>query len=116
MCIALIALNQHPLYPLILLSNRDEFYNRASLPAQFWQEDPSIFAGRDLSAGGTWLGISNACFALVTNYRDPKTYNPALKSRGDLAKNYLMQTGARSALAFLESIQPDAANYNRPLA
>ena len=113
MCIALIAIHQHPLYPLILLSNRDEFYTRPSLPAHFWQEDPNIFAGQDLSAGGTWLGVSpNACFALVTNYRDPQTYNPSLKSRGELAKNYLMQKGAISSLAYLEGIAQDSSSYN----
>lgn len=112
MCIALIALNQHPIYPLILVSNRDEFYERKSLPAHFWPEAPQLFAGRDLSAGGTWLGISDEGFALVTNYRDPQRYNPALKSRGDLAKNYLMQDGKISALTYLEQMQSNAANYN----
>lgn len=112
MCIALIALNQHPLYPLILLSNRDEFYERKSLPAHFWPEAPQLFAGLDLSAGGTWLGLSTEGFALVTNYRDPQHYNPTLKSRGNLAKNYLIQEGKISALAYLEQIQNEVANYN----
>lgn len=113
MCIALIALNQHPLYPLILLANRDEFDNRASLSAQFWQEHQEIYAGQDLNAGGTWLGVTaNSYLALLTNYRDPQIHQSSLKSRGLLVKNYLMQNGAISPLAYLESITNDAAEYN----
>ena len=53
----LIALDSHPDYPLILAANRDEFYDRPTAPARFWDDAPAILAGRDLKAGGTWLGI-----------------------------------------------------------
>jgi hypothetical protein len=52
MCLVLIALDSHPDYPLIVAANRDEFYDRPTAPARFWDDAPAILAGRDLKAGG----------------------------------------------------------------
>ena len=69
MCLLAIAFNQHPSAPLIVASNRDEFYARPTLPMHWWQDAP-ILAGRDQQANGTWMGLSrNGRFAAVTNYR-----------------------------------------------
>jgi uncharacterized protein with NRDE domain len=57
MCLILVAWRVHADYPLVLAANRDEFHARAAAPATWWQ-DPQILAGRDLSAGGTWLGVT----------------------------------------------------------
>lgn len=58
MCLIAVAWQSHPDYPLIVLANRDEFHARPAAPAQFWEESPAVLAGRDLSAGGTWLGVT----------------------------------------------------------
>ncbi|WP_240914052.1 NRDE family protein [Microbulbifer sp. SH-1] len=90
MCLLLIAYRQHPRYPLLLLANRDEFYRRPTAPAQPW-EDGNVVAGRDLEAGGTWLGIApGGRVAAVTNMREPGAPEPAdLLSRGEIPIGFL---------------------------
>ena len=97
MCLLLIALKQHPDYPLIVAANRDEYYDRPSEQARFWPDHPQLLAGRDTVAGGTWLGITRqGRFAAVTNVRaaEPEGSAPgsrtALRSRGELTKRYLL--------------------------
>ena len=90
MCLAILAYKHHPDYPLILTSNRDEFYNRPTLPADWWEDHPEILAGRDKEKGGTWLGISkNGRFALVTNYRQFPISPKENTSRGSLITEFL---------------------------
>ncbi|WP_299595024.1 NRDE family protein [uncultured Microbulbifer sp.] len=90
MCLLLIAYQQHPQYPLLLLANRDEFYRRPTEPAHHWVGS-AIIAGRDLEAGGTWLGITpGGRVAAVTNIREPGTPEPArVLSRGEIPANFL---------------------------
>ncbi|MCP4236515.1 MAG: NRDE family protein, partial [Aestuariibacter sp.] len=77
MCLILIALQQHKDYPLVVIANRDEFYARPTRAAHWWDDEPDIFAGRDLTAGGTWLGINRrGRFAAVTNFREPGAMSP----------------------------------------
>ena len=72
MCLILFAWQAHPRYPLVVAANRDEFHDRPTAPVEFWQESPSILAGRDIQAGGTWMGVSrNGRFAAISNYREP---------------------------------------------
>ena len=90
MCLIVFAYNCHPVYSLILGANRDEFRNRPSDPAGFWHDAPHILAGRDKSAGGTWLGVTTAGkVAAVTNYRDPRRQVADPPSRGKLVAGYL---------------------------
>ena len=58
MCVIFFAYRVHPDFPLILLANRDEFYNRPTVKAKNWADFPDILAGRDLVGGGTWLGVT----------------------------------------------------------
>lgn len=91
MCLIFISINQHPQYKLIVAANRDEFYNRKTAPAHFWNDEPNILAGRDLEAGGTWLGVNKSGkISMITNYRDPKNINPAAPSRGKLVSDFLV--------------------------
>lgn len=84
MCLLLLAYRIHAGYPVILAANRDEFHERETEPAHWWDE-PRIFAGRDCEAGGTWIGISHSGrIAAVTNYRDPSITEPGVASRGAL--------------------------------
>ncbi|HEY8569671.1 NRDE family protein [Microbulbifer sp.] len=100
MCLLLIAYRQHPQYPLLLLANRDEFYRRPTAPAQPW-EHGGIVAGRDLEAGGTWLGIApGGRVAAVTNIREPGTPEPPdVLSRGEIPTGFLAGNRAPSAYA-----------------
>lgn len=71
MCLVVAAWRVHPRYPLILAGNRDEFHARPAAPADWWPGSPDVLAGRDLEAGGTWLGVTRAGrYAVVTNYRE----------------------------------------------
>jgi len=90
MCLLLLALEQHPAYRLILAANRDEFYNRPTAPLGFWKNNPDLLAGRDLKAGGTWLGITRTGrLAAITNYRDPAHAVEHASSRGKLVLDFL---------------------------
>lgn len=90
MCLILFALNAHPQYSLVLAGNRDEFYERPTKRAHFWQEHPHILAGKDLKAGGTWMGISKVGrFSAVTNFRELPLEPYKEKSRGVLPLNFL---------------------------
>ncbi|MCU0420573.1 MAG: NRDE family protein [Cyclobacteriaceae bacterium] len=92
MCLIFLSLRQNPQYPLVIVANRDEFYARHTAPADFWQDSPHVLAGRDLEAGGTWMGVAKSGrLALVTNYRDPNHINPHAPSRGHLVADFLQQ-------------------------
>jgi uncharacterized protein with NRDE domain len=111
MCLVLIALDSHPDYSLVVAANRDEFYDRPTAAAAFWADAPWILAGRDLRAGGTWLGIDRrGRFAAVTNYRQGQREPVAPRSRGYLVSEYL-STGI-DVRAHIERVQRDASLYN----
>lgn len=89
MCIIYFAYNFHPQDPLVLIANRDEFYERPTVAAGYWNDHPEIFAGRDLVGEGTWLGITRGGrIAAVTNYREPGAAKGSI-SRGDLVAGFL---------------------------
>jgi len=100
MCLILFAWQAHPRYSLIVAANRDEFHNRPTEAAHWWADENGLLAGRDLQAGGTWMGVSrNGRFAAVTNYREPPEPElPLERSRGQLVRDYL--TGDASAAEF----------------
>ena len=111
MCLILIAYRCHPGYELLVAANRDEFHERPAAPLAFWEDTPAVLAGRDLQAGGTWMGLSRTGrFAAITNYRDPGWVRPGAPSRGHLVSDYLQ--GTTAARAFLEELQPVADRYN----
>jgi uncharacterized protein with NRDE domain len=108
-CLILVAWQVHPDYPLVVAANRDEFYARSTASADFWPESPQVLAGRDLEAGGTWLGITRqGRFAALTNYRDPASHKLQAPSRGKLVADFLR--GKDSIDACLDTL--DAAAYN----
>jgi uncharacterized protein with NRDE domain len=85
MCLIVVAWRVHPAFPCVLAANRDEYFARPTAPADWWHESNSTLAGRDLQAGGTWLGITRAGrWAALTNYRDPAAHDAAAPSRGAL--------------------------------
>lgn len=110
MCVLFIAYRKHPRHPLIVLANRDEFYDRPTAPAAKWDDHPQVTAGRDLVAGGTWLGIADAGrFAAVTNFRDPHRPNGSV-SRGRLVADFLF--GETAAEEYISTVALEAENYS----
>ena len=90
MCLINFQLNDHPTYKLVMLANRDEFYNRPTEAANFWPDSPDLLAGRDLLQMGTWLGVTKkGRIAALTNFRDPSTMEPGKRSRGEIVSNFL---------------------------
>lgn len=111
MCLLLFAWKTHPRYRLVLAGNRDEFHDRPAAPLNWWQDDPRILAGRDLKAGGTWLGVARSGrFGVVTNYRDLQAPIEGAPSRGNLVPRFL--TGATSPKEFLDDLRGAAPRYS----
>jgi len=111
MCFILLGLNAHPDYPFILAANRDEFYARPAQAAEFWQENPNIFAGRDLQAGGTWLGINRTGrIAALTNFRNPGSHDPRRESRGHIITGWLNSN--ESTEEYLGKLDSSTIKYN----
>lgn len=91
MCLVLFAKKEWKGFPILILANRDEFFERPAKAAEFWKDEPSLLAGRDLTSNGTWLGVTRkGRISFVTNRRDmrePKLESPI--SRGKLVENFL---------------------------
>jgi uncharacterized protein with NRDE domain len=101
MCLILVAWRVHPDYPLVVAANRDEFFSRPTAPAAFWKDAPQVLAGRDLEAGGTWMGVTrDGRFAALTNFRDPAQIRKDAPSRGRLVADFL--TGSDAPQAYLQ--------------
>jgi len=92
MCLIAIAWQAHPGFPLVVAANRDEWRDRPG-PCPWWDDHPQILAGRDLQAGGTWMGVTRGGrFAAVTNFRDPSERRSTALSRGTLVTQFLLGT------------------------
>ncbi len=110
MCLIVFAWQPGHALPLLVAANRDEFYARPSLPLAAWEDAEGVFAGRDLEAGGTWLGLGPAGrFAALTNVRDP---SQALgkRSRGELVADFLR--GGGNPADYLAQVAGRAADYS----
>ncbi|HZE90250.1 MAG TPA: NRDE family protein [Rhizobacter sp.] len=93
MCLVAIAIDQSRRFPLVLAANRDEFFKRPAARLGWWSPAPGapdILGGRDLEAGGTWLGLTaQGRLALVTNVRNPARVDPSAPSRGEIVPRWL---------------------------
>jgi uncharacterized protein with NRDE domain len=111
LCLIALAWKARDDLPLVVAANRDEWRDRPAEPARWWADDPSIFAGRDLQAGGTWMGVTRSGrFAAVTNFRDPSDKRSTARSRGGLVTDFLRSSA--SAREFLAALAPHAGEYN----
>jgi len=111
MCLIFVAWRAHPDYPLVVAANRDEFFARPAAEAGWWPDAPSVFAGRDLEAGGTWLGLGrDGRFAGLTNFRDPQRNRDGTPSRGALVADFLR--GRESTAEALARLQFEGPRYN----
>lgn len=110
MCLIFLSYRQHEDYPLIVLANRDEFYSRATTPANYWSGS-GILAGKDLVGGGTWLGMNKrGKLAMLTNYRDLINLKPEAPTRGKLVSDFL--TGDFKPDTYLSALDKSASLYN----
>lgn len=109
MCLIFTAINYHPVYKLIVAANRDEFYSRKTAPANYWEDYPHVLGGRDLQAGGTWMGMTKeGKISMLTNYRDPLHIKANAPSRGNLVADYLEKEV--DAESYLKNIEPSKYN------
>lgn len=111
MCLILLAWRCHGQFPLVVAANRDEFFRRPTAAAGFWPDGPEVLGGRDLQAGGSWMGITRqGRFAALTNFRAPESHRDTARSRGRLVEDFLRTR--QSVPDYLASIAPEAHEYN----
>lgn len=111
MCLIIFAFQTHPRYKLILAANRDEYYHRPTAPAGWWREARFLLAGKDLEAGGTWMGITKkGKLAVLTNYRGTDSHKKNAPSRGTLVSQYLRSN--ISSREYLEELRAKSSKYN----
>lgn len=111
MCLIVFAWKILPNTPLIAAANRDEFLDRPSMPANTWEDHPQIFAGRDLKAGGTWLGVTQSNrFAAITIIHDLQATNNDAPSRGNLVADFLYNDVSPSD--YVSAIKDKVQQYN----
>lgn len=109
MCLVNFHFRDHPIYKLIVVANRDEFYDRPTATAGFWEDYPNILGGRDLMHMGTWLGMTkNGRFAALTNYRDPNEVQGQF-SRGDIVRGFLANRDAPAD--FIQKLSNNKESY-----
>ena len=109
MCLLVLAWQQHSRYRLILAGNRDEFHDRPTAAANWWDATDAL-AGKDLKAGGTWLGVSSrGRFGIVTNFRETAMPSGGLRSRGELICEFLKST--ESPTAWSADVEANGTGY-----
>src|SRR5208282_2846600 len=97
--------------PVVIAANRDEFLERPASDPTTLLERPHVIGGKDLRAGGTWLGISeHGIVAGILNRRADKGGNPQARSRGWLCLDALQRRTAAEAAEF--SAGERGSDYN----
>jgi len=110
MCLIVFGWKQSADTPLLLAANRDEFYARPALAASWWEEAPHVYAGKDLEAGGTWMGINKqGRFAAITNIRNGEGKKSGAPSRGKIVADFLRDD--ISASSYLHALEAEAKHY-----
>lgn len=118
MCLLVVAWRVHPRYPLVFAGNRDELHARPAAPLGWWDDPAGLLAGRDLEAGGAWLGVTTDGRAgVVTNFREPRRVTPGSPSRGGFIPAFAASGGGAAGYAATLAAQAtDYAGFNLLLA
>ncbi len=110
MCLLVVAYDAHPDYRLVLVGHRDEFHARPTAALDWWDHPAGILGGRDLQAGGTWLGLDRrGRLGVVTNYRSADWQRPGAPSRGWLVTEFLR--GSMPTESFVASMSVRSADF-----
>src|SRR3569833_4293168 len=111
MCLLILAWRVHPRYRIVVAANRDEFHERPTEAMGLWPPPDELIAGRDLRAGGTWLGVDRRRrFGIVTNFRELQRPAPGAPSRGNLIPGYLRNPAP--VTDYLQQLEPVAEQYS----
>ncbi|MBX5459511.1 MAG: NRDE family protein [Steroidobacteraceae bacterium] len=111
MCLLILAWRSHPRFSLIVAANRDEYHERPTAPLSKWPAPYDLLAGRDLRAGGTWMGLDRKHrFGVVTNFREMQRPRRSAPSRGLLVPAWLSQEDPPEV--FLSRLETDAPGYS----
>ncbi|MDN5205277.1 NRDE family protein [Fulvivirgaceae bacterium BMA10] len=111
MCLILFAYKAHPKYKLIVAANRDEFYDRPTETAHWWNDEETILGGKDLKENGSWFAINKlGRFAALTNYRDPFNIKENVPSRGALVTGFLKNNN--NDLSFSDYLVENGKQFN----
>ncbi|MCZ6872756.1 MAG: NRDE family protein [bacterium] len=113
MCILMVIHQCVEGYPIVLAANRDEHHDRPAQAPDVLQQSPVIWGGRDVRAGGTWLGVNE--YGLVVGLTNRRMYpeqanDPKRRSRGLLCLDILQLRSAEAAAAFLDRVAIDLYN------
>lgn len=112
MCLLAVGWQCNDRLPFVFAGNRDEYHGRPAAAAQWWQDAPNVLGGRDLVAGGSWLGISrNGRFAVVTNRPDLPAPADSPLSRGELVTRWLTAADSQSVEALQSPLEVLAPRY-----
>ncbi len=110
MCTLVALVRAHPERPLVVFANRDERHARPASAPHFWDDAPGVIAGRDLEAGGTWLGATrDGRIVGLTNRRG--ALMAGARSRGELVHACLASGSVDEALTYLRTV--DVSQYAR---
>jgi uncharacterized protein with NRDE domain len=123
MCLVALAIDQSRRFPLVVASNRDEFFERPTARLAWWSpkpDAPAVLGGRDLESGGTWLGLTaQGRLAMLTNVRNGAPQDVSAPSRGKIVADWLCareDTGdfwMRTALCGYNGFNLIAADFSR---
>ncbi|MBK6518241.1 MAG: NRDE family protein [Polyangiaceae bacterium] len=108
MCLLALYVAPHPTVRFVLAANRDEAFERPAAAAHLWADAP-VLAGRDLRAGGTWLGAAaGGRVAALSNVRHPSA-RALGRSRGEIVRGFL--AGAASAPDYARELAARASEF-----
>lgn len=111
MCTILFLYRVHPLYPVVVAANRDEYYDRPAVGPQVLSEQPRSIGALDLQHRGTWIGANEKGLIVgLTNQRSHRPVNPSLRTRGEIVRTLLSADSVTAMIEQLREVNP--RDYN----
>jgi uncharacterized protein with NRDE domain len=111
MCTIVVLNGMRADYPVVLATNRDEFYARRSSGPMRILEVPRTVGGLDMVKRGTWMGVTKeGLFVAVTNQRTVQAPDPTKRSRGEVVIKALKLNNRDAITRMLRTL--DGRDYN----